>query len=100
VGEAFGVGFALGDGLGAGGGVDALIVYAAHAAFELTEVSMPQTMYTPGDKLRGGEVDGVELVHLGPLVDGAGLVAQSFVLPKDQVTSLWYAEHELFGVKE
>jgi hypothetical protein len=37
---------------------------------------------------------------LVPVVDGAGLVAQFFVLPKDQVTSLWYAEHELFGVKE
>jgi len=72
----------------------------AHAAFELTEVSVPQIMYSPGDKLRGGAVDGVELVHLVPLVDGAALVAQFFVLPKDQVTCWWYAEQELFGVKE
>jgi len=99
-GDAFGVGFGLGDGLRAGGGVDALIVYVVHAAFELTEVSVPQTMYAPGDKPPGGADDGVELVHLVPLVDGAGLVVQFFVVPKDQVTSLWYAEHEPFGVNE
>ena len=71
-----------------------------HAAFVLTDVSVPQTMYAPGDKPPGGALDGVELAHFVPVVDGAGLVAQFFVLPKDQVTCLWYAEHELFGVKE
>ena len=71
-----------------------------HAAFELTDMSVPQTMYAPGDKPLGGAIDGVELVHLVPVVDGAGLVAQFFVLPKDQDTCWWYAEHELFGVNE
>ena len=99
-GEARAVGFGLGDGLRAGVGVDALIVYVVHAAFELTAVSVPQTMYAPGDKPLGGAVDGVELVHLVPVVDGAGLIAQLFEFPKDQVTCLWYAEHELFGVNE
>ena len=71
-----------------------------HAALGLTDVSVPQTMYAPADKPEGGAVDGVELVHLVPAVDGAGLVAQFLVLPKDQDTCLWYAEHELFGVNE
>ena len=70
------------------------------AAFELTDVSVPHTVYAPGDKPPGGAVDGVELVHLVPFADGAGLAAQFFVLPKDQDTGLWYAEHELFGVNE
>ena len=59
-----------------------------HAAFEVTDVSVPQTMYAPGDKPLGGAVDGVELVHLVPVVDGAGLVAQFVVSPKDQDTCL------------
>jgi hypothetical protein len=99
-GDARAVGFGLGDGLGVGVGADALIVYVAHAAFELTDVSVPHTRYAPGDRPLGGAVDGVELVHLPPVVDGAGLVAQSVVLPKDQDTCLWYAAHEFFGVNE
>ena len=71
-----------------------------HAAFEVTDVSVPQTMYAPGDKSLGGAVDGVELVHLVPVDDGAGLVAQFLVSPKDQDTFVWYAEHEPFGVNE
>jgi len=43
VGDARGAGFGLGDGLRGGGGVDALIVYVAHAASGLTEVSVPHT---------------------------------------------------------
>ncbi len=99
-GDARPVGFGLGEGLRAGVGIDALIVYVVHAAFELTDVSLPQTMYAPGDKPLGGAVDGVELVHLVPVVEGAGLIAQFSEFPKDQVTCLWYAEHELFGVNE
>jgi hypothetical protein len=99
-GEGRGLCFGLGDGLGAGVGVDALIVYVVHAGFELTAVSVPQTRYEPGDRPLGGAVDGVELAHLDPAPEGAGLVAQCFVFPKDQDTGLWYAEHELLGVNE
>ena len=71
-----------------------------HAALELTDGSIPQIMYAPGAKPLGGAVDGVELVHLVPLVDGAGLVAQFGALPKDQDTCLLYTEHEFFGMNE
>lgn len=71
-----------------------------HAAFGVTDVSVPQIMYGPGGRPLGGADDGVELVHLAPVDDGAGLVAQFEVSPNDQETRLWYAEHELFGVNE
>jgi cell wall assembly regulator SMI1 len=71
-----------------------------HAGVELTDVSVPQTVYDPGATPLGGAVGDVELVHLAPVPDGAELVAQLMVLPKDQDTCLWYAEHELFGVNE
>ena len=55
-------------------------------------------MYEPGAYELGGAVDGVELVQFVPLAVGAGLVAQFRVLPNDQDTWLWNAEHELLGV--
>lgn len=72
----------------------------AHAEVEFTEGSVPHTGYEPGAAPLGGAVGGVELVQLAPAVDGAGLVAQPFVLPKDQDTWSWYAEHEPLGVNE
>ncbi|HKX06474.1 MAG TPA: hypothetical protein VJX71_28560 [Methylomirabilota bacterium] len=61
---------------------------------------MPHTMYEPGGSPFGGAIDAVELMQLLPLAEGTGLVAQFMVLPKDQDTWLWYAEHEPFGVNE
>lgn len=81
-----GLGFGLGDGWGAGAGGAALIVYVVHAGVELTEASVPHTLYEPGKAPRGGAVGGVGLVHLVPELDGTGLLAQFAVLPKDQDT--------------
>lgn len=72
----------------------------AQAAVEDTGGSEPHTWYEPAPSPIGGAIDGVELVQRLPLVDGSGLVAQVMMLPNDQETCWWYAEHELFGVNE
>lgn len=95
-----GVGFGPGGGLGGAVGAGGLIVYVVQAGLEVTDASLPHTMYAPGPSLLGGAVAGVELAQLVPLPVAAGLVAQSMVLPNDQDTWLWYPEHEPFGVNE
>ena len=86
VGDARGVAFGLGDGLGFGVGAANLIVYVVHAGVEVTSASVPQTTYEPGAAPLGGAVGSDELLQFLPLVDGAGLVVQFLVLPKDQDT--------------
>ena len=63
-----------------------MIVYVAHAGAEFTAVSVPHTRYDPLPAPLGGAVDGVELVQLPAVPDGAGLIAQFIVLPNDHVT--------------
>jgi len=48
----------------------------------------------------GGAVGNEELLQFLPLAEGAGLVAQFLVMPKDQDTRLWYAGQERFDVNE
>ena len=50
---------------------------------------MPHTVYAPGEAPLGGAVGSVELVQMVPLADGAGLVVQLAVLPKDHDTWPW-----------
>lgn len=61
-------------------------MYVVHAGVELTEVSVPHTMYEPGVAPLGGAADGVALVQLPPVPAGAAPVAQLLVLPKDHTT--------------
>jgi hypothetical protein len=59
---------------------------------------VPHTTYEPGAAPLGGAVGGEELLQFLPLAEGAGLVVQFLVLPKDQDTRPWYAEQERFDV--
>ena len=83
-----GIGFGLGDTRGVGVAGSALIVYVLHAGDELTELSVPHTLYEPGAAPLGGAVGGVELAQLLLVLDGTELVAQFIVDPKDQDTWL------------